>query len=201
MNQRQKTALQRLSRLDSLASAERAPQPAKLRAADSQGAPATIEAAIGAYIMKDNELYELRRFLADREDKKETYVRTAPDAGGQETGEHSGQMAEYLTAAEESRLANARSGRTYDEREAERNYAKLMKALADDPSARYQLGRYRIQPGKDAESVYDVLDANRCSGFLLYSYDKNGAHSVLGEHITPGSYGGRITGEKFISKA
>ncbi len=31
-------------------------------------------------------------------------------------------------------------------------------------------------------SAYDALDENRCSGFLLYSYDKNGAHSVLGEN-------------------
>lgn len=33
------------------------------------------------------------------------------------------------------------------------------------------------------QSIYDMLDENRCSGFLLYSYDKNGAHSVLGENV------------------
>lgn len=48
---------------------------------------------------------------------------------------------------------------------------------------------------------YDMLDANRCAGFLLYSYDKNGAHSVLGENAAPGGYGRRTDGENFIMKA
>lgn len=51
------------------------------------------------------------------------------------------------------------------------------------------------------ESNYDKLDRNRFGGYLLYSYDKNGEHSILGEHITPGSYGDRITDGGFGQKA
>ncbi|MCM1182502.1 MAG: hypothetical protein NC337_03905 [Roseburia sp.] len=35
---------------------------------------------------------------------------------------------------------------------------------------------------------YDALDVNRGSGFLFYSYDKHGAHSILGEERA-GGYG------------
>lgn len=61
-------------------------------------------------------------------------------------------------------------------------------------------------PGMEEEIIlpqtpYDTLDANRCAGFLLYSYDKHGAHSILGEDISPGSYGGRITNGEFGRKA
>lgn len=51
------------------------------------------------------------------------------------------------------------------------------------------------------QTPYDTLDVNRCAGFLLYSYDKHGTHSVLGEDISPGSYGGRITNGEFGTKA
>lgn len=51
------------------------------------------------------------------------------------------------------------------------------------------------------QTPYDMLDVNRCAGFLLYSYDKHGTHSILGEDIKPGSYGGRITNGEFGRKA
>ena len=47
------------------------------------------------------------------------------------------------------------------------------------------------------QTPYDMLDVNRCAGFLLYSYDKRGTHSILGENNKPGSYGGRITNGEF----
>lgn len=33
---------------------------------------------------------------------------------------------------------------------------------------------------------YDLLDANRSSGFWFYSYDKHGVHSILGEQRAGG---------------
>lgn len=51
------------------------------------------------------------------------------------------------------------------------------------------------------QTPYDMLDVNRCAGFLLYSYDKHGTHTVLGEDCKPGSYGGRITNGEFGRKA
>lgn len=51
------------------------------------------------------------------------------------------------------------------------------------------------------QTPYDMLDVNRCAGFLLYSYDKHGTHTILGEDIKPGSYGGRITNGEFGRKA
>lgn len=51
------------------------------------------------------------------------------------------------------------------------------------------------------QTPYDMLDVNRCAGFLLYSYNKKGTHSILGEDIKPGSYGGRITNGEFGRKA
>lgn len=51
------------------------------------------------------------------------------------------------------------------------------------------------------QTPYDMLDVNRCAGYLLYSYDKHGGHSVLGEDIKPGGYGGRITNGEYGEKA
>lgn len=51
------------------------------------------------------------------------------------------------------------------------------------------------------QTPYDMLDVNRCAGFLLYSYDKHGTHCILGDDIKPGSYGGRITNGEFGRKA
>lgn len=48
---------------------------------------------------------------------------------------------------------------------------------------------------------FDKLDVNRGAGYLLYSYDKKGTHSILGDHVKPGSYGDRITDGDFGKKA
>ncbi|MEE1257953.1 MAG: hypothetical protein UHN47_15795 [Lachnospiraceae bacterium] len=61
-------------------------------------------------------------------------------------------------------------------------------------------------PGQEEEIIlpqtsYDMLDVDRCAGFLLYSYNKQGIHSILGENINSGSYGGRITNGEFGRKA
>jgi hypothetical protein len=61
--------------------------------------------------------------------------------------------------------------------------------------------QHRQHNDNSKQTVYDRMDANRCAGFLLYSYDRRGAHSVLGENITPGSYGRGNTDGEFKMKA
>ncbi len=51
------------------------------------------------------------------------------------------------------------------------------------------------------ENTFDQLDANRTAGYLLYSYDKRGGHSILGEDIRPGGYGDHITVGDYANKA
>ena len=185
MNRRRELVLQRISRIGSLTAAESAPQNRKFR-----GKPPgtlSIEAAIGTY-------YDKRR-------QQDTYTPASKEPKQREREQISGQMAEYMSAIEESQLANAREGLSHPVTAQQTGAQKLEKALENDPSAKYQLDRYRKHTDQDEQTVYDRLDANRCAGFLLYSYDKYGAHSVLGEHITPGSYGGRITSGDFITKA
>lgn len=188
MDKRRELILQRLSRIGSLATAD-VPQNTKFK-----GKPAgamTIEAAIGTYMMRDNKVYDLRSL-------QDTYTQGGKDSKYQEL--LSRQMSEYRTAIEENQLANARSGLFHDSYDSDKEKPlsekmlseKLDRVLANDPSARYQLSKYYTKPKDGARSTYDKLDANRCSGFLLYSYDKNGVHSVLGEHITPGSKHGHI---------
>lgn len=112
------------------------------------------------------------------------------------------QMAEYMAAVAESRHVNSNAGKKYDRLSGiyDKEYReKTRQALETDKSAQYQLKHYAKK--QEEPSAYDSLDANRCAGFLLYSYNKNGVHSVLGENISFGSYGGRISEEGFISKA
>ena len=185
MNRRRELVLQRISRIGSLTAAESAPQNRTF-----QGKPPgtlSIEAAIGTY-------YDQRK-------QQDTYKRASKEPKQREREQLSGQMAEYLSAIEESQLANARAGLAHSATDEQIAAQKLEKALENDPSAKYQLEKYRKNTDRSAQTAYDRLDANRCAGFLLYSYDKYGAHSVLGEHITPGSYGGRITSGDFITKA
>lgn len=71
-----------------------------------------------------------------------------------------------------------------------------------DGSEIFSIGE--IENGEDGlqtESSFDKLDVNRSAGFLLYSYDKRGGHSILGRDVSPGYYGGRITSGDFIRKA
>lgn len=198
MNRRRELTLQRLSRIGNLAAVESAAQ-AEKSVAISKGKPVgtlTIEAVIGTYMMEKKSVYDLRT-------QQDNYVSTAKDPRVLKQQQLSRRMAEYMAAIEGSRLASARTGVNYDKSTGESDEAqkeRAEKALRTDRSAEYQLKHYTKKQEEEL-SVYDRLDANRCSGFLLYSYNKDGVHSVLGENISPGSYGGRITSGSFISKA
>lgn len=196
MNRRRELTLQRLARIGALpasetvAHVEKPVSAAKLKPVGTM----TIEAAINTYMKRQKAHigYDLRP-------QQDSYVSTSKDPK-----QHlSQQMAEYMAAIEESQLANARAGVNYDKSAAEPDEESKEKAenvLKTDRSARYQLEHYKKKQ-EEPSTVYDLLDENRCPGFLLYSYDKNGTHSVLGENISPGSYGGRITSGGFVSKA
>lgn len=191
MNRNRELTLQRLSRIGDLTSAEsvaRVEEPTVV-SVTTKGKPVgvlTIEAALGAY-------------LSEKKNAHDLYINMSKDLKQQ----LSHQMAEYMVTLEESQHANAKAGNTDEEQQKaleEERQKKTEKILRTNKSARYQFAHYRKQE-KEELSVYDKLDANRCSGFLLYSYDKNGIHSVLGENRNPGGYGGRITNEGFVSKA
>lgn len=191
MNRNRELTLQRLSRIGDLAAVDSVARVEEKAEAlgTTKGKPVgvlTIEAALGAY-------------LSGKKNAHDLYINTSKDLKQQ----LSHQMAEYLVTLEESQHANAKAGDTNDEQQKaleEERQKKTEKILRTNKSARYQFAHYRKEE-KEELSVYDKLDANRCSGFLLYSYDKNGVHSVLGENISPSSYGGRITSGSFASKA
>ena len=179
VNRRRELALQRVSRIGSIAAADNISQNTKYKSSHT-GARIqtnTIEAALGTYMMRDNEVYDLRG--------QDTYSHGYGGDGSEAQDQLSRQMKEYVSMAseEKSQLANAKSN--LERRVAEHiNIRKFEEALAKDPSAQYQLSRYHR---KGDETDFDRLDANRCSGFLLYSYNKRGVHSVLGEHLSFGS--------------
>lgn len=175
MNRRRELVLQRVSRIGGLTAVDNYQQNAKHKGSTAHAR--TIEAALGTYLMKDNQVYDLRR--------QDTYTRSYGEAGSEAQEQLARQMKEYVTTAEESQLANAKSD--LERRAAEHiNIKKFEEALAKDPSAQYQLSRYhKIED----ETDFDWLDANRCSGFLLYSYNKKGIHSVLGEQYSSASFG------------
>ena len=193
MNKSRELTLQRLSRIGDLTAAEsvaRVENPV-IVSMIVKGKPVrtlTIEAALGAYLSGKKSAYDIRNM-------QDAYINTSKDPKQQ----LSNQMAEYMVTLAEGQLANAKAGDTDDKSDEERQ-KKTEQILKTNKSARYQFAHYRKQE-KEELSVYDKLDANRCSGFLLYSYDKNGIHSVLGENRNPGGYGGRITNEGFVSKA
>ncbi len=193
MNRRRELALQRLSRIGSLAAVESAPAKAQFR-----GKPAgtlTIEAAIGTYMIRGDDLYDMRL-------PQDTYFQTSKDPRYWEQEQLSKQMTDYLSVAKQGKSSHTKTSLANDRPfDSPLEDEALQEILDKDPSARYQLSQYQNRHREDVETAYDRLDANRCSGFLLYSYNKHGLHSVLGEHITPGSYGGRITVGDFISDA
>ncbi len=110
--------------------------------------------------------------------REDAYIPSYGDPKKNEQELISRQMDAYVSSAEESRLVNAKSQLEAKHAAEQMNIKKFEEALAKDPSAQYQLSRYKK---KNNKSDYDALDANRCSGFLLYSYNKRGTHSVLGE--------------------
>lgn len=192
MNRRRELALQRVSRIGSITAADNISQNTKYKSSHT-GARIqtnTIEAALGTYLMRNNEIYDLRG--------QDTFVHGYGESGSETQDQLSRQMKEYISmaSAEESQLANAKSD--LERRVAEHiNIRKYEEALAKDPSAQYQLSRYH---NKGEETDFDRLDANRCSGFLLYSYNKKGVHSVLGEHLSFGSCGIIGKGEKLAKE-
>lgn len=187
MNRRRELTIQRISRIEGLADVESATQSVRHKAKAARAF--TIEAALGTYMAKTGEAYSA--------DYQDTYT---PSYENQGQGSHDRlyrQMKKYEEALEECRLANAKSGRS-GRRLTRLSIKEFEEVLADDPSAQYQLNMYRK---KNGESDFDRLDANRCSGFLLYSYDRKGVHSVLGEHLTPGRHGASGTlGSTFAEK-
>lgn len=193
MNRRRELALQRVSRIGSIAAVDNISQNTKYKGSQTGARfqANTIEAALGTYMMRGGEVYDLRG--------EDAYVHGYGGSGSEAQDQLSRQMKEYvsLASAEEDQLANAKSD--LERRVAEHiNIKKFEEALAKDPSAQYQLSRYHKNSG---ETDFDRLDANRCSGFLLYSYNKKGVHSVLGEHLIFGSYdtvgnGGNLVKER-----
>lgn len=181
---RRREILQRVSRIGGIAAVEGIPQISKLRNKSSDAfTTRTIEAALGTYMLKDGEVYSVRY--------QDTYTPGYGGSGKNEQEQLSRQMDEYMSVLEENQLNNAKSELEGRRAAEQLNIKKFEEALAKDPSAQYQLSRY--QKNKN-QSDFDALDANRCSGFLLYSYDKNGIHSVLGEHVAYGGYGGAAKG-------
>lgn len=184
MNKSRELTLQRLSRIGGLAAVESVthienPMAASMLIKGKPVGTLTIEAALGAY-------------LAGKKSAQDAYINMSKDPKQQ----LSNQMAEYMVTLEESQHTNAKAGDT-DEDERQKKTEQILKT---NKSARYQFAHYRKQEQEEL-SVYDKLDANRCEGFLLYSYDKNGIHSVLGESICLGNYGGHIASGSFVSKA
>ncbi len=180
VNRRRELVLQRVSRIGNIAATDNISQNTKYRSSQTgeRIQTNTIEAALGTYMMRGTEIYDLCG--------EDTYTHGYGESGSNAQGQLSRQMKEYLSmaSAEESQLANAKSD--LERRVAEHiNIRKFEEALAKDPSAQYQLSRYHKKGG---ETDFDRLDANRCSGFLLYSYNKKGVHSVLGEHLSFAGY-------------
>lgn len=193
MNRRRELVLQRVSRIGNIAATDNISQNTKYKSSHSgeRIQTNTIEAALGTYMMRGAEIYDLRG--------QDTYDHGYGGGGSATQDQLSRQMKEYVSmaSAEENQLANAKSD--LERRVAEHiNIRKFEEALAKDPSAQYQLSRYHK---KDAGTDFDRLDANRCSGFLLYSYNKKGVHSVLGEHLSFAGYdtvgsGGNLARER-----
>ena len=102
------------------------------------------------------------------------------------------QMADYMSVLEESRIISIKKGIDVVKDNTDDNITDLQ-----DLSKANKL----YESKNNTSAIYDKLDANRCAGFLLYSYNKNGIHSVLGEHLTPGGYGGFIITADFFTKA
>lgn len=187
MNKRRELTRQRLSRIGGLAAVDNAVgvRESEVMKGKPVGAP-SIEAVLGAYMPGKRGAYDLRT-------RQDNYVSTSTDPKQQ----LSRQMSEYMTMLEGSAGGHFYKSAKEDGNESE---ARTEAALRQDASARYKLEHY-AKNQDEAQSVYDILDENRCSGFLLYSYNKNGVHSVLGEDISSAGCGGRITGGSFISKA
>ena len=176
MDKRRELVLQRLSRIDHLNTSPYVAQNEKFI-----GRPVgtmSIEAALGTY-MSDSENTEVFYF------KQDTFTKT-PDDSKQQIVK---QMADYRSVLQQSRLIyskkSAGSDNTYNY--SNQGYDNIYDEACDDVY--------------EELSVYDKLDANRSAGFLLYSYNKRGMHSVLGEPNSAGSYAGFIVEGDYTGNA
>ena len=105
MNRRRELALQRVSRIGSIAAADNISQNTKYKSSHTGARfqTNTIEAALGTYLMRNNEIYDLRG--------QDAYVHGYGESGSEAQDQLSRQMKEYVSmaSAEENQLANAKS--------------------------------------------------------------------------------------------
>lgn len=106
-----------------------------------------------------------------------------------------GEIDRYMAVVKVSQLENQRR-RDAKERIQIRNQDKKHRGRAGATAQSLP-----CDAGQQQENALDRLDVNRTEGYLLYSYDQTGAHSILGRDIRPGSYGGRITMGNYAQKA
>ncbi len=141
----------------------------------------SMQAAIALYMQ-----YAVAEMIPQPKEKKQIPNR-------REEAEHAGK--EALAIVEVCQISNQRredaKERTKEQRERQRKSPGVPAGPIPDQEEEIIL----------PQTPYDMLDVNRCAGFLLYSYDKRGTHCILGEDNKPGSYGGRITGGEFGRKA
>ena len=99
----------------------------------------------------------------------------------------------YMTVVEASQIESCRR-RDAREQNISQNGKKKGRAGATEQS---------LPTDADSQkaNAFEQLDVNRTAGYLLYSYDKRGIHSILGEDIRPGCYGDRITDGDYTNKA
>ena len=115
MNRRRELTLQRLARIGALPASESAVQTEKPEtiAKIKPVGTLSIEAMLGIYMMRQKGVYA--QFEHDLRTQQDSYISTSKDPK-----QHlSQQMAEYMAAIEESQLANARAGVSYDKSSAE----------------------------------------------------------------------------------
>lgn len=102
--------------------------------------------------------------------KRDTAQHSQPDdAQVQEPG--------YLIVMEANRI-ESRCRRDAREQIAFRNQRRKRQGRAGATSRSLP-----VDDGWQQANAYDRLDVNRTEGYLLYSYDKQGTHSILGRDI------------------
>ena len=116
-------------------------------------------------------------------------------AGYTSVQDREAQQQEYLIVMEANRIESRRR-RDAREQQAFRNQRKKKRGRAGATAASLP-----TDAGWQQANAYDRLDVNRTEGYLLYSYDKQGTHSILGRDIRPGGYGDGITDGEYRNKA
>ena len=103
----------------------------------------------------------------------------------------------YLTVVEVSQIANQRK-RDAEERAAGKDGKEQRKSELIHPDSIERKTR-RDELRRNAFERLNI-SVNQ-AGYLLYSYDKAGELSIMGDEITPGTYGDQITHGDFTGKA